>query len=142
MWPFIKATMPRLKHKLINCTNDVGKAQEHCPPESVYRQTRKSLTLLKWSYIGIQSGVMPRLQFLDLHFTFARIYDSGITLHSASVAPSPKVSAVEEVFDGFKTLTYRMKTTTGAPAVITVKTSSAASYWCVTELCFITNYFK
>jgi hypothetical protein len=42
-------------------------------------------------------------------------------LHAASAVPSPKASTVEEHPDGFKTVTYRKKTTTGAPAVITVK---------------------
>jgi hypothetical protein len=42
-------------------------------------------------------------------------------LDAASALPSPKVSAVEEESDGFKNVTYRKKTSTGALAVITVK---------------------
>jgi hypothetical protein len=45
----------------------------------------------------------------------------GIALDAASAVPSPTVSAVEEDSDGFKTVTYRKKTTTGAPVVVTVK---------------------
>jgi hypothetical protein len=47
--------------------------------------------------------------------------DRGITLDAASAVPSSKLSTAEEDSDGFKTVTYRKKTTMGAPAVVTVK---------------------
>jgi hypothetical protein len=67
--------------------------------------------------------------------------DRGIALDAASSGPY-SAFAVEENSDVFKTVTNWQKTTTGAPAVITVKTSSAASYWSVMGPCFFTNYFK
>jgi hypothetical protein len=42
-------------------------------------------------------------------------------LDAAAVVPSPKVSTVEEDSDGFKTVSYRKKAISGAPAVFTVK---------------------
>jgi hypothetical protein len=41
--------------------------RDHCTPESVCRQTRKSLTQLKRPLIRILSGAMLHLKFLDLH---------------------------------------------------------------------------
>jgi L-2-hydroxyglutarate oxidase LhgO len=46
--------------------------------------------------------------------------DRAVTAEAASAVHSLKVSAIEEDSDGFKTVTYRKKTTTGASTEITV----------------------
>jgi hypothetical protein len=42
-------------------------------------------------------------------------------LDATSAVHSPKVSNIKEDFDGFKTVTYRKKTTIAGPTVITVR---------------------
>lgn len=58
--------MPSLNPKLINYMKKLVNLWDHCTPESVYIQTRKSLTHLKRPNVGIQPGAKPQLQFLDL----------------------------------------------------------------------------
>jgi hypothetical protein len=55
----LKSQINKLREKLVNLW-------DHCPPESVYRQTRKLLTHLKRPHVGIQPGAMAQLQFPDL----------------------------------------------------------------------------
>jgi hypothetical protein len=69
------------------CTIDL---RDRCPAESVYRQTRKSLTLLKRP----QVGVMRQLQLLDLRLLLH--LRKNVLIDTASAVPSPEVPPVEE----------------------------------------------
>jgi hypothetical protein len=121
MSPFLKATMPHLNPKLINHMKKLINRRDHCPPESVCRKTRKSLTQLKPPLVGILPGATLQLQFLDLLILLHLQRNRGFTLDTESAAPSPQVSTVQVDSDGFKTVTYKKKTATGASAVNTVK---------------------
>jgi hypothetical protein len=61
-----KARVPRLNTKLINYMKKLVNLRDHCPPELVYRQTRKQ------PHFGIRARALPQLKFLDmtilLHF--------------------------------------------------------------------------
>jgi hypothetical protein len=98
--------------------------RDHCPPESVYRQTRKLLTRLKRPHIRIQPGAIPQLQFLDpsilLHL-WKNLLVEKLPFNATSAVPLPKVSIVKDDSDSFKTVIYREKTTTSAPVIVTVK---------------------
>jgi hypothetical protein len=73
--------------------------RDHCPTELIYRQTRKSLTHLKRTPVGIQPGAMPQLQFLYpcllLRLRKSLLAEELLcTLHQLFF--SPKVSILEE----------------------------------------------
>jgi hypothetical protein len=61
-----KSDNASLKFQISELHEKLAKLRDHCPPESVYKQTRKPLTYLKWPHVGIQPGAMPQLQFLEL----------------------------------------------------------------------------
>jgi hypothetical protein len=96
--------------------------KDHRPPELVYRHaiadTSKAGPHLNPAriYVAIATSGSARTASPPKEFA-----DPGITLDAASAVPSPKVSAVEEDFDVFETITYRKNTNTGARAVITVR---------------------
>jgi hypothetical protein len=74
--------------------------RDHCLPDSVYRQTRKSVNHLKQPYIGIQPGFMPPAVAISgsAHTSSPskESADRGITFYVASAVSSPKLSIVEE----------------------------------------------
>jgi hypothetical protein len=115
--------MPRLNHKLINYMKKLVNLSDHCLPDSVHRQTRKLVNHLKWPHVGIQPGCIPQLPFLNLRALLhlrknLLILELPWTSHQLFLHPRFLSS---KKTGGFKTVTYRKTTATGAPAVITVK---------------------
>jgi hypothetical protein len=66
--------------------------------------------------------------------------DRGNTLDAASAVCAPKVLPAKKT-DGFKSVTYRKKSTIGASAVLPVKHCRQPLIG-ARDFCFLTNYFK
>jgi hypothetical protein len=101
--PILKAIMTRINSKLINYVKSSINLREHCPPESVYRHIRKSLTQLKRPLAGILPGnaavsISGSSRIASLSKESA---ERGFTLNAASAVPLPEVSTVQGKWVGF-----------------------------------------
>jgi hypothetical protein len=124
MSPLLKATMPRLNPKLINYMKKLVNLGDHYPPRVGLEADKEIADPSKVaprrnparSYAAIAVSGSVRTASRSIEFA-----DREIALNAAKIVPSHKVSNIEVDSDGFKIVTYRKKTTTGAPAVVTVK---------------------
>jgi hypothetical protein len=76
------------------------------------------------SYAAVTTSGSP---YIASH---SKEYDQGFTLDTAAAVPLPKVSTMQENSEGFKTVTYKKKSTTDASMVNTVTCMGSVIPFC------------
>jgi hypothetical protein len=138
MSPFLIATKPHLKPKLLNYTKKSINHRDHCPPVSFKADTEITDSTKPAPRRNPARSYAAVATFGSTHIASPskESADRESTLDAASAVPSPKVSTVKLDSDGFKTVSLKRerererereeeeeekKTAPGASTVNTVK---------------------